>query len=73
MIYCVSIGNGVVIMHYIYKLFFFMQRLIVNTQGRCVVYRECRDHNRHKNHACTWRIYTVLWGSHHLQLGLRQH
>lgn len=50
-----------------------MQRLIVNTQGRCVVYRECRDHNRHKNHACTWRIYTVLWGSHHLQLGVRQH
>lgn len=72
MIYCVSIGNAVVIMHYIYN-FFFMQWLIVNTQGRCVVYRECRDHNRHKNHACTWRIYTVLWGSHHLQLGLRQH
>lgn len=71
MIYCVSVGNGVVIMHYIYKKI--MQRLIVNTQGRCVVYRECRDHNRHKNHACTWRIYTVLWGSHHLQLGLRQH
>lgn len=23
MIYCVSIGNGVVIMHYIYKFFFY--------------------------------------------------
>lgn len=34
MIYCVSIGNGVVIMHYIYNFFFFYAKAYCEHPGQ---------------------------------------